>query len=208
MIKMLFAFLFVVVFTLVFSYFVLYKAKNNWSVIPRPLRYVVLPCYCFIIVFIACFLFQFYYFIPNALQWVFNIIIGLLGIKWLIVVWIIFSDILVLPYFLCCIAVAAILPTFEGEKLYTFVYRKIVLLVVTIILVYEFTIDTLDGLEWYENALFVVSILLTSVFVYFFICQDYADNSKEKDFLDKLWDALKLFFSKKNPILVFLRKRL
>ena len=200
--RIIIAFLFVVAFVLVFSYFVLGKAHNNWSVIPKPLRWIVIPVYSLVTTYIVGAVFEWVYWVPNAIQFVLNLVFGFINIKWLYVAWTIVKALLALPYFLNCFAVLVLLPTYEKESLYTFNTRRVVLLIVTLILLYAFIFDPMSGIEWYENAIFVVAIIVTSIFTYSVILHENNKGNEKRKMTDVIKTTFKLFFSKANPIVI------
>lgn len=210
MLKFLFFLVVFALFAFSLLYFVFMKGDGNWSILPAPLRYVILPIYAFVAVFFGLLVFQLYLFIPNAIAFIINqilcIVMFFVNIDSLIFLWQLIGDLLVGPYLFLTVFVPVILIDFKHSAIYNFNYRRIVLIAITLLLLYEFTIDTLDGLAWYENALFCIFVIVAAVMTYFIMLDDLGNSSEEKEFWDKLKDAFKFIFSKKNPLVKIFRQ--
>lgn len=209
MLRMLYVFLFVTIFSILFAIIVVKRADNDWSVIPKPLRFVILPIYCFCSAYIGIIIFAWLKYIPDALSFGLSAFISIITFFFLDSsevlhnIFDLVGDLILLPYLVMCVVFPSYLPEFKGEDKFTYNYRRVTLVIITCLLLIPFTFSPADGTAWYENAMFAITILLSAIFTYSMFSDDYVQS--DASFLDKIIGAFKLFFSRRNPLLRLFR---
>lgn len=202
-----YAFLSVVISVILYLHYI--GAEGDWAKIPYPLRFFVFPFYVFSVFYISQLFFQIYLFIPMGIELVFNYILGffvlITGMEWLGTTWEfigrVFGDITILPYMFCSIFIGAIMPNFKNEVKFTFYYRLVSLVLLSWMTIKLFAIDTPHDLSKLEGIIFSLVVAIAAIFSYMHILEEKRNGSADTEGVPaKLWNGLKLFFSKQNPL--------
>lgn len=208
--KVLFFFVvfFVIAVTLIYNVFI--KGAGNWSVLSVPMRYVTLFIYPLVAFYFGVWIFNWYLFIPDTLTFIINQIIGILSFFYnvdkIFFIWQLIGDLTVIPYLFLVIYMPVVIVDFKHDNKYNYKYRRFVLLIITLLYTYLFTIDNFAAqLEWYENALFLIIVYLSSIMTYLIIGDEYSKALNEKGLWEKIKYAFKLVFSRNNPLISLIR---
>jgi len=121
-------------------------------------------------------------------------------------VWQLIGDLLAIPYLVLAVCLPAALVNFTHDEKYSYNYSLMVLIITTLLYCYEFTIDTLESLQWYENALFLFSTILSALTTYVLLNNHFYEKQKELKLSTKIKMVFKLFFSKNNPLIKIFKR--
>lgn len=163
------------------------NSNNDWNSIPRLLRIplVLVATNLAGLGLLLCFIFV--RFVPSALEfiggWIF-LIIGFFGGVNVEPVGVIvekvmgyIGDIIVSPYFIFGIYLVSTFPVFYNDKVRTIIYRLITLSVITFVLLHYFIVEPTDELDSFEIIIYVIEVILGSLFSLRMIFDDYKNGT-------------------------------
>lgn len=171
--------------------------------IPKPLRWVYLPCYVISCVYITSLLLHWGLIVPGLIQWILNLTLYLLDWKVISLIYQIISDLLYTPILAMIVALPCVVPQFKSDIRFTCVFRLITLGCTLPVHIYSinFYLNSGDAMDWLDRTIYDVALAFAAYFAYIMIMEDYRDarnGIKKKDFMEQLetlWGRVKGLFS-------------
>lgn len=201
--------LLLVLATIAYTIYLFQKhGEHAWDGIPGPLRWVYLPCYIIVCVYITGLVLQWGLIVPGLIQWVLNITLYLLDWKLISLINQIISDLMYTPVLAMIVFFPCIMPHFKSDARFTYIFRMITLacLVATHIYTINF-FDMGDAVEGLDMFIYDLELAVAAYLTYSVAREEYLGDGVDTEDrligqLKKLWGQAKRLFSMKKSLLI------
>ena len=140
-------------------------------------RLLVYPFYLFAFAYFFCLFFALTVWIPNLIDEILKFIVAMILLwmdtpDWVGYILLVVADLALTPILFFVFHVLVTIWDFGEDKYFTFFYRLFILIPMTIFMVYVIWFRPMDGLSWWDNAIYAGAIIVSAIYTYISMKED------------------------------------